>query len=244
MRKTHLASHGSDNFNVPTEQTFPESYLVSFLEGNSNTKPIVEIFIRNTKVGDTLSDNSYEDDCYRYHDVFHFSFATILGWSPCVRKLCNIKRKYNKLTDEVEDGARALIIEEAISLLVFKEAKKKAFFQHGEQVSQQTLAYIQDITSDLEVSRCNTEMWQGAIQEAYKVFCMLKQHRGGLVHFDIKNKSIHFKPYKKDTQLSWIDASAPHLQIQPSPTSIEKTQPKYKSNDNCYSKPCQLELSL
>ncbi|WP_372511654.1 hypothetical protein [Carbonactinospora thermoautotrophica] len=32
-------------------------------------------------VGDSLSDKAYEDIGYRWHDVFHLSYAACLGWS-------------------------------------------------------------------------------------------------------------------------------------------------------------------
>ena len=36
-------------------------------------------------VGAALTDNAYQDDGYRFHDVFHIAFTAILGWSPVLR---------------------------------------------------------------------------------------------------------------------------------------------------------------
>jgi len=71
------------------------------------------------KIGDELTDNAYKDDGYRFHDVFHSAYVAILGWSPVIRKLLKRKRKRKPRVDEVEDGGRAGVIDEAISAIVF-----------------------------------------------------------------------------------------------------------------------------
>src|SRR5208282_82512 len=43
--------------------------------------------------GDPLTDNAYEDDGYRFHDILHLAFAACLGWSPVLRKLLRNKNK-------------------------------------------------------------------------------------------------------------------------------------------------------
>ncbi len=58
-------------------------------------------------IGDRLIDNHSPSDHYRFHDVFHFAHAAVLGWSPTTRALLKIKRKSQKEVDENEDGARA-----------------------------------------------------------------------------------------------------------------------------------------
>ena len=65
-----------------------------------------------------------------YHDVFHYAYVAVLGWSPVVRALLQLKRKSNKVVDETQDGARANLIEEGIAALVFAEAKSQAFFKN------------------------------------------------------------------------------------------------------------------
>ena len=35
--------------------------------------------IDGKRVGDLLTDNSHDDDGYRFHDVFHYSNAVLLG---------------------------------------------------------------------------------------------------------------------------------------------------------------------
>jgi len=56
-----------------------------------------EMIINGTRVGDSLSDNVDEEDYYRFHDVFHLSFMTFLGWSPVIRKILGRKRKKRQI---------------------------------------------------------------------------------------------------------------------------------------------------
>src|SRR5688572_27976279 len=97
-----------------SNEQIPRHFTVSFKEVGIGKKAEVSVVFNDSKqLGDIINDNAYENDFYRYHDVFHYSFATLLGWSPCVREMMKRKRKSNKLLDEIEDGARATITEEA-----------------------------------------------------------------------------------------------------------------------------------
>lgn len=70
-------------------------------------------------LGSPLTDNSYEKDGYRFHDIFHLALAGMMGWSPVIRALLHVKRKSDAQLDEVEDGGRAIAIEEGIAALAF-----------------------------------------------------------------------------------------------------------------------------
>src|SRR5690606_18663502 len=101
----------------PPEEQFPREFEVQFDVIHESGKEKVRVINNSTgqQLGDDITDNSHQDDGYRFHDVFHFGYVAYLGWSPVVRKLMGIKRKSNNKMDEVEDGARAAIIEELIS---------------------------------------------------------------------------------------------------------------------------------
>ena len=81
------------------------------------------ITIDGAPAGDELQDNAYVEDGYRFHDIFHVAHAAKLGWSPVLRgKLLNPKRKrsVDPIVDEVEDGGRAIVIDEAIVAYVWE----------------------------------------------------------------------------------------------------------------------------
>src|SRR5690606_24082598 len=98
------------------QETLPRNFIVKFEELNNERYPQVKVTLNDRQAGDIIDDNAYVDDGYRYHDVFHYTFATLLQWSPCARAMLNRKRKSCADIDRIEDGARAAITEEAISL--------------------------------------------------------------------------------------------------------------------------------
>lgn len=68
-----------DDAFVEHEQ-FPREFVAEFKVGvNKKGQSCVEIFVNGVKFGDTIRDNHYEDDCYRCHDVFHFSYERYWG---------------------------------------------------------------------------------------------------------------------------------------------------------------------
>ena len=110
----------------PVEEKFPDEFEVEFIPYIEKDKNLVKIVDKRNGelIGDPLTDNNYEDDGYRFHDIFHFGYLANLGWSPVIRKLMKNKRKSNKEIDENEDGARAQIIEELISLLIYIQVRE------------------------------------------------------------------------------------------------------------------------
>ena len=53
----------------------------------------VRLLVDGKPFGAELTDNAYDPDGYRFHDVFHFAYAAVLGWSPITRALLRRKRK-------------------------------------------------------------------------------------------------------------------------------------------------------
>ena len=101
------------------------------------------------------TDNAEKDDGYRFHDIFHLAFVSHLGWSPVLRGrlFFNCKRKSAAAIDEVEDGGRAAVIDEAIAALIFNEAQKNSYYEGVNNVSIQLLQLIGQAASNL---KCNT----------------------------------------------------------------------------------------
>src|SRR5436309_6986119 len=113
------------------------------LQRNGTTSWKIEMHIVETRVGgktcviqlcngvelgSRLTDNKIGEDDYRFHDVFHLAYAALLGWSPCLRALLKAKRKSIPEVDESQDGARAILIEEGVSTLIFHHALRLNFF--------------------------------------------------------------------------------------------------------------------
>tara|TARA_B100002049_G_scaffold110078_1_gene81219 strand:- start:2074 stop:2646 length:573 start_codon:yes stop_codon:yes gene_type:complete len=177
----------------PENEQLPRNFTIDFETINKGNKIMTKISYGDKQVGDYIDDNSRVNDNYRFHDVFHYTFATILGWSPCSRSMMKRKRKSNLDIDQYEDGARASITEEAISLMVFNYAKKRNLLTEENCIDTELLDFIKDFTSPFEVSACSKEDWEKAILLGYSLFRNLVRHNGGHIYFDMINKSGFFQ---------------------------------------------------
>lgn len=179
---------------IEAEQ-LPRQFTVTFKEVGKSNKREVKVLLNDTiQIGDIINDNAYNNDFYRYHDVFHYAFATLLGWSPCSRSMMKCKRKSNPQLDEIEDGARAAITEEAISLLIFNEAKRRQLFKNSTKISANVLKTIQEMTDCFEVKERSRKEWQESILKAYEMFRLLTENEGGKIAFDAYSKHLQYLP--------------------------------------------------
>ena len=172
----------------PEAERLPRQMEISIEEGSGR----VVITIDGTILGDQLRDNRYEDDGYRYHDVFHLSYASVLGWSPTVRALLRRKRKSAPKVDEVEDGGRAIVIEEGIAGMVFSYAERRNFLEGAEGVNYDLLRTIKDMTSHLEISRRTEGEWERAIMTGFQVWRQVRSNGGGRLKADLEKGSLEF----------------------------------------------------
>jgi MazG C-terminal domain len=192
--------------NCISEEQIPRQFTVAFKEVGIGEKGEVRVIFNDSKqLGDIINDNAYKNDFYRYHDVFHYSFATLLGWSPCARSMMRKKRKSNEILDEIEDGARATITEEALSMIIFNEAKRKNYFERTYKISRTTLRIIKEMTENFEVNIRSTREWEKAILKAYEVFRLLIKNHGGKVEFDALKKKISYSRLAKNNSLKVVN---------------------------------------
>lgn len=178
---------------APIAQQFPRSFRIEIEEVEVRGKTKVAMQMDGKPLGDPLSDNAYEEDGYRYHDIFHLSYAAVLGWSPVIRKLMDKKRRYDTRVDEVEDGGRATAIEEGISALVFDDARHHSFYDNVHHVGYETLRTIKQLTQHLEVAECSENEWQCAILKGFAAWRQFRLHRRGVLVGNLAERSIEFE---------------------------------------------------
>ena len=146
--------------------------------------------------GDPLTDNAYEDDGYRYHDIVHLAFAACLGWSPVWRKLLRKqKRVVNRIPREIadaEDGGRAQVIEEAIVAAAYVYAADHAFLEGLPSVDWHLLRHIRQLTANLEVRNVSTWEWNDVLLRSFAVWRQLRANSGGIVRGDLVAGTIEF----------------------------------------------------
>jgi NTP pyrophosphatase (non-canonical NTP hydrolase) len=175
----------------PTKERFPRWFEATFYdEEDAKGKRRVRVTEGSRQIGDFLTDNAHEDDGYRFHDAFHFAYACVLGWSPVTRRNLKIKRKSDKATDEVEDGARAIIYEEVISGLVFENARHHGFYETARSLDFGLLDTLKRMTERLEVGIRSTGEWEKAIIDGFDMWRLLRANGGGTVRYDLENRQM------------------------------------------------------
>ncbi len=181
-----------DDSDDPEEQ-LPRLVELNVVERRDGSKVYVRLKCNGINIGDRLTDNKADQDDYRFHDVFHLSYAAILGWSPVTRALFKVKRKRQPEIDENEDGARAILVEEGISTWIFSHACRLKYFDGISSLDYPLLKAIGQQVTGYEVERCPLWLWEKAILDGYEVFRQLREHRQGLVIADMKRREVQFR---------------------------------------------------
>ena len=185
----------SFDFDFPEKERFPRQFKIDV---NSEVGPLGRaralLTFEGRPFGNPLGDNSGVDDGYRLHDVFHLAFLAHLGWSPVLRGkyFFDCKRRSDPNVDEIEDGGRAAVIDEAIAALIFVEAKKNGFYEKVETVEYGILRTIKELSAHLEVSRCTGREWEAAILDGFRVWRALKEKKRGSIVGDLDKRRLQF----------------------------------------------------
>ena len=183
----------------PSEQ-LPRRFRAEIRDDpESDGKARVNLTIDGHPAGSSLQDNSHDPDGYRFHDVLHLAHAAKLGWSPVVRGVLlkrkdqdppSRKRRSDPELDEVEDGGRAIVIDEAVVAYVWEYAKRHNFLSGVTTVDYQILKTIKHLTGGLEVSARSAHDWGQAILAGYEVWRHVSAHGGGLIDVDLEHRTI------------------------------------------------------
>ncbi len=176
----------------PLDEQLPRQFEVRFDYENSTAQSKVVVRLGAEQVGNLLTDNSYNEDGYRFHDAFHFAFAALLGWSPVTRRNLKRKRKSDPQVDEIEDGGRGWVIEEAIAALAFAYASEHEFFERVQTVDQSLLRTIKTLTITAEVRARSAKEWERAVIAGGQVFKQLRDKGGGSLKGDLVARTIKY----------------------------------------------------
>jgi NTP pyrophosphatase (non-canonical NTP hydrolase) len=183
--------------NFPAHEQLPRQLKVEFKnykreEGKSD---FTLMTCNGLHLGDRLTDNAHYDNGYRFHDAIHYTFMAKLGWSPVFRSLLKLKRKSNSKADEVEDGARAAVIEEAIIAVVYDYARSKEMLENQKQIDFSLIKLIQRLCHGLEVQKCKAWEWHEAIMVSFDMFRQLMKNEGGCLILDLNKRTIEYKKH-------------------------------------------------
>ena len=186
--------------NCPEEERLPRNFQVSFI---SISPRHARMYYQGRPLGDDLTDNAYEEDGYRFHDVMHLANAACLRWSPVLRRLLKRKRKSSRMTDEVEDGARAAIVEELVIKAIHAEGKRlrpndqlsgTPLFPEKGHITFGLIKTVVEYVKGLEVQSSQEWQWRKAIFEGSRVYQNLLEEGQGTVTVDLEKGFLSFDP--------------------------------------------------
>jgi NTP pyrophosphatase (non-canonical NTP hydrolase) len=169
---------------APDAERLPRVFEITFEERTQDGKDVLLLFLDGQNVGDALTDNAYLPDGYRFHDAFHLAYATYLDWSPVTRFVLKRKRRSDPSKDEVEDGGRARVFEEAIAALAFDRARETGFFEGVERLDYDLLATARRLVAHQEVGVRSAADWERAILEGFRIWRTLRTNNGGRVRYN------------------------------------------------------------
>ena len=178
--------------NFPVKEQIPRYFVIRFLCFTNGNQRLVRTYWGSKQMGQALTDNAHHNDGYRYHDIFHLACAAVLGWSPVVRRNLELKRRSDLKIDEVEDGGRAIVIEEAISALVFDYAQSHAMLDNVTAIDYELLRTIKTLAEHFEVRTKTPADWENAILQGYSAWRSLASSGEGFAICDMAARTISF----------------------------------------------------
>lgn len=183
---------------APEEEQLPRHLEIEIFERSVSGKNYVFQTCHGLNIGDRLTDNAMTPDDYRFHDVFHYAYVAVLGWSPVTRSLFRLKRKSQPQIDEAQDGARATLIEEGVATWIFGQAVNMEFFDGlaPGDLPFDLLKQVRQFVAGYEAAECPAWLWEHAILQGYNAFRYLRENRRGRIIIDMKNRRLDIGPIK------------------------------------------------
>lgn len=177
---------------LPAEEQIPRTLAIDVFERPVGAKLYVFQRCNGVNIGDRLTDNIMRPDDYRFHDVFHYAYAAVLGWSPVLRALFRLKRKSRPEMDEGQDGARAGLIEEGITTWVFGHAMQLDLFSGiaPGDLPLDLLKTVRHFVAGYEPEACPLWLWEEVILQGYAAFRFLKEHRRARLRLDLAERRL------------------------------------------------------
>ncbi len=179
-----------------SEERLPRQLTIEIFEREVRGRTYVFQRCNGINIGDRLTDNAMTADDYRFHDVFHYAYVAVLGWSPVIRALFRLKRKSAPKVDEAQDGARATLIEEGITTWIFGQALELDLFAEMKagDLPFDLLKHVRGFVTGYEAERCPLWLWEEAILQGYAAFRFLREHRRGRLQLDLQAHQMTIEP--------------------------------------------------
>jgi NTP pyrophosphatase (non-canonical NTP hydrolase) len=180
---------------MPATEQIPRHFTATLRDSKDEEGRLrMNMVFNGEQLGAELTDNAHDPDGYRFHDILHLAFAAILGWSPVIRALLKRKRKSNERLDEIEDGGRAIAIEEGIAALIFTYATEHSLLVGVETIDWGILRTCYSMSAGLEVRRRPLFDWEQSILSAFRAWREAMEQGGVCVIGDLEKRTFVFEP--------------------------------------------------
>jgi hypothetical protein len=147
------------------------------------------------QLGDQLTNNSYTDDGYRFHDAFHIGIMTKLGWSPVMRSLLGVKRRATPHIDEVDDGGRSIIFEESLfDFMGMADVRYGASMEEDIDITFAALNVMKFFRMRSSRMPPRHAEITDALLSGARLFNQVRENLGGTVLANLDNRSLTFNP--------------------------------------------------
>ena len=202
LKKTSSRWLGSDqqllfDETCDVDERLPRSFVAELRDiDEGNGRYVTRMRLDGESLGSPLTDNSYEQDGYRFHDLLHLALMATLGWSPVIRSLLERKRKSNSILDEVEDGGRAIAIEEGLAALIFTYASQHSMLEGVQTIDWSLLQTCSNMTMGLEAGQKPLFSWERAIIQAFAAWRLAINERGVRVYGDLRTQEFRSESLK------------------------------------------------
>lgn len=194
LRRRKPSEHFDDG--LPWKHRLPRKFTVTIRPVPSDgPEPQIEVIWNRKPVANKLADNTYGDSGYRFHDAFHLANAAVLGWSPVARdKIFERKRPTGTMADAVEDGGRAIVVEEAFAAFMFEYARQHNYLEDVRHLDYNALRTFRIFTAGLEVSQ--RQLWEveEAVFQGFAAWRQLRANEGGVLHGDLAARKLTYSP--------------------------------------------------
>jgi NTP pyrophosphatase (non-canonical NTP hydrolase) len=176
-------------------ECLPRTFVAELRDGQDEEgRSVMRMSLNDEPLGAELTDNAHDPDGYRFHDILHLSLAANLGWSPVIRALLKKKRKSDAKLDEIEDGGRAIAIEEGIAALIFTYAAQHSMLDGVTTIDWGTLRTCTAMTAGLEVRSKPLFAWERAILSAFAAWRDAIRNGGVRLRGDLVRHRLDFEP--------------------------------------------------
>ena len=202
---------------LPEGERLPRRFEVDVIDVNRGANQHVRLLIDGEAFGAELTDNAYDPDGYRFHDVFHLAYGRRAWLVAGSRGGCSGESaRADRCSTKWRTGGRAAVIEEGVVALAFDYARRHHFLDGVAGLDSQLLRTIKEMTSHLEVRQCTTGEWEDAILQGFDVWRAVLAARGGRIAVGLDARSITFLGPVRRSRGCPIETPSPMRERSPS----------------------------